>query len=142
MGRALGVGARWLGHAAARWLAGDLRPASACPQRQTAAIHADGNQAHPAAAYICAQAEPALRGGVGGFLRPFGRVGRILWLEVTGTLFLLPAVVFTPALVRNLRAYAHTDDHRPLWVAAGVVSVFLYLGISSFWRAHRLSTRK
>jgi hypothetical protein len=43
------------------------------------------------------------------------------------------------ALARNPVAYPHTSDHRTLWVTAGVVAVFLYLGVSSFWRAHRRS---
>ena len=79
--------------------------------------------------------------GIGGFLRPFRRVGGILWLEVTGVFFLLPVVVFAPSLCREIQAYPHTSDHRTLWVTAGVVAVFLYLGISSFWRAHRRSKR-
>jgi cyanate permease len=79
--------------------------------------------------------------GVGGFLRPFRRVGGILWLEVTGVFFLLPVVVFAPSLWREIQAYQHTGDHRTLWVTAGVVAVFLYLGVSSFWRAHRRSQR-
>jgi hypothetical protein len=79
--------------------------------------------------------------GVGGFLRPFRRVGGILWLEVTGVFFLLPVVVFAPSLGREVAGYRHTSDHRTLWVTAGVVAVFLYLGVSSFWRAHRRSKR-
>jgi hypothetical protein len=79
--------------------------------------------------------------GVGGFLRPFRRVGGILWLEVTGVFFLLPVVVFAPSLGREVAGYRHTSDHRTLWVTAGVVAVFLYLGVSSFWRAHRRSMR-
>jgi phosphate starvation-inducible membrane PsiE len=79
--------------------------------------------------------------GVGGFLRPFRRVGGILWLEVTGVFFLLPVVVFAPTLWHAAVAYPHTSDHKTLWVTAGVVVVFLYLGISSFWRARRRSKR-
>jgi fucose 4-O-acetylase-like acetyltransferase len=79
--------------------------------------------------------------GVGGFLRPFRRVGGILWLEVTGVFFLLPVIVFAPTLWRAVADYPHTSDHRTLWVTAGIVAVFLYLGVSSFWRAHRRSRR-
>jgi len=79
--------------------------------------------------------------GVGGFLRPFRRVGGILWLEVTGALFLLFVVVFAPWLWRAAAAYPHTSDHKALWVTAGVMAVFLYLGVSSFWRASRRSRR-
>jgi hypothetical protein len=78
-----------------------------------------------------------LRQGLAGFFRPFRRVGGILWLEVTGVLFLLPAIVFAPVLWREGIAYSHTNDHRTFWITAFVVAVFLYLGISSFWRARR-----
>jgi hypothetical protein len=93
------------------------------------------------AGQILGQAGQSVSRGVGGFLRPFRRVGGILWLEVTGVFFLLPVVVFAPSLWREIQAYPHTSDHRTLWVTASVVAVFLYLGISSFWRAHRRSKR-
>jgi hypothetical protein len=78
-----------------------------------------------------------LAGGIGGFLRPFRRVGGILWLEVTGVFFLLPAVVFAPTVWRTRLSFAHGPDHRTFWVSAVVIAVFLYLGVSSFWRARR-----
>jgi hypothetical protein len=78
--------------------------------------------------------------GVGGFLRPFRRVGGVLWLEVTGGLFLLPVVVFTPVLWRELANYRHTTDHKTLWLTAAIIAVFLYLGASSFWRARKRAT--
>jgi hypothetical protein len=75
--------------------------------------------------------------GVGGFLRPFRRVGGILWLEVTGVFFLLPVIVFGPNLWRYRASYAHGPEHRTFIVSAIIVVVFLYLGVSSFWRAQR-----
>jgi len=78
-----------------------------------------------------------LSAGIGGFLRPFRRVGGILWLEVTGVFFLLPAVVFAPTVWRTRLSYAHGPDHRTFWVSAVVVAVFFYLGVTSFWRARR-----
>jgi hypothetical protein len=74
---------------------------------------------------------------LGGFLRPFRRVGGILWLEITGVFFLLPAVVFAPLVWRTHLSWAHGPDQRTFWVSALVVAVFLYLGVSSFWRARR-----
>jgi type VI protein secretion system component VasK len=74
---------------------------------------------------------------VGGFLRPFKRIGGILWLEVTGVFFLLPVIVFTPNLWRMRASWAHGPDHRMFLTTAAVVAVFLYLGVSSFWRARR-----
>jgi hypothetical protein len=64
-------------------------------------------------------------------------VGGIVWLEVTGVFFFLPVIVFAPALWRESVGYSHTSDHRMFWVTAFIIAVFLYLGISSFWRARR-----
>jgi hypothetical protein len=75
--------------------------------------------------------------GVGGFLRPFARVGGILWLEVTGSLFLLFALVLLPALWRTRPAHLSGPYERSFLVAAGIAAMFLYLGISSFWRARK-----
>jgi len=90
-----------------------------------------------AASQFASQTARGVSQGVGGFLRPFRRVGGILWLEVTGVLFLLPAVVFAPTLWRSGMDYTHTPDHKTFWTSALVVLVFLYLGVSSFWRARR-----
>jgi len=79
--------------------------------------------------------------GVGGFLRPFRRVGGILWLEVSGVFFLLPVIVFAPTLWRVRASWAQGPDHRTFWVAACIIVLFLYLGASSFWRAHKRSAR-
>ena len=40
-------------------------------------------------------------GWLGNALRPFGRVGGIVWLEVMGVFFLLPVMVFTPTVWRT-----------------------------------------
>jgi len=75
--------------------------------------------------------------GIAGFLRPFQRVGGILWLEVTGVFFLLFVVVLAPTLWRTRASYFHGPDHRTFLSAAIVMVVFLYLGVSSFWRARK-----
>jgi hypothetical protein len=80
---------------------------------------------------------PNIGQGIGGFLRPFRRVGGILWLEVMGVFFLLPVVVFAPNIWRYRASYAHGPDHRTFLVSIIFVVVFLYLGVSSFWRAWR-----
>ena len=74
--------------------------------------------------------------GVGGFLRPFGRVGGILWLEVTGVFFLIFVPVFAWRGMWPARAsYLHGPEHLKFLVYTGLALVFLYLGVSSFWRA-------
>jgi hypothetical protein len=157
IGRTLGVGVRVAGRMAGQLLEGHAQPAAAAPQLHQAAPVA-GSQAQSSidqnratgqtaarvtiqAGQSVGQASRSVSRGVGGFLRPFRRVGGILWLEVTGVFFLLPVVVFAPSLGREIQAYRHSSDHRTLWVTAGVVAVFLYLGVSSFWRARRRSMR-
>jgi len=131
---------RVVGRMAGQLLEGPARPAVTAPRVPQAAPLA-GSQARSSGSQnrAASQAGQSVSRGVGGFLRPFRRVGGILWLEVTGVFFLLPVVVFAPSLGREIQAYRHTSDHRTLWVTAGVVAVFLYLGVSSFWRAHRRS---
>jgi type VI protein secretion system component VasK len=75
--------------------------------------------------------------GVGGFLRPFRRVGVILWLEITGVFFLLPVVVFAPRLWAVRASWAHGPDHWRFLVTASLMAVFLYLSVSSFWRVRK-----
>ncbi|MGD0739326.1 MAG: hypothetical protein ABR957_06985 [Terracidiphilus sp.] len=149
IGRALGVGVRVAGHIVGQFLAPSAQPAGAPQMHQSVPVgSAQQNRAGQAAA--CAthqvgqsvgQAGRSVSRGVGGFLRPFRRVGGVLWLEVSGVFFLLPVVVFAAPLWRAVVAYPHTSDHRTLWVTAGIVALFLYLGVSSFWRAHRRSKR-
>jgi len=75
--------------------------------------------------------------GVGGFLRPFGRVGGILWLEVTGFFFGLFALFFAQDLWRARSGYASGPLHQRFWIALALTAVFAYLSISAFWRAKR-----
>lgn len=86
---------------------------------------------------VAGQAAKGLARGVGGFLRPFARVGGILWLEVAGVFFLLPVIAFAPTLWRIRASWLHGPDHWTFLVTTGIMVVFFYLSISSFWRARR-----
>ena len=72
-----------------------------------------------------------------GFFRPFKTVGSKILLEVIGVFFLLPVVVFAPVLWKTRASWQHGPDHRSFLSAAVVIAVFLYLGITSFWRARK-----
>jgi hypothetical protein len=151
IGRVLGTGVRVAGKIAGERLMGDA-PSGAVQSRQSAttsqqsatAVRGDRNQARPQVQdtarnvrQAASQVQGGIAQGVGGFLRPFKRVGGILWLEVTGALFLLPAIAFSPNLWRMRASWAHGPDHITFLITAGVVVVFFYLGVSSFWRARR-----
>jgi hypothetical protein len=133
IGRVLGIGLRVAGRVAGQRIMGE---------GQTATNAAESDEMkRPAAAdaasrgRVAGQATRGVARGVGGFLRPFGRVGSKIWLEVSGVFFLLPVLVFTPTLWRTRFSYLHGPDHRLFVSSAIVVVLFLYLGVSSFWRA-------
>jgi hypothetical protein len=145
IGRALGIGVRVAGRIAGQRITEHAHSAASQPQVQApraAGPPARGLFAGNTPAQAAPQAKVAIGQGVAGFFRPFRRVGGILWLEVTGVFFLLPVIVFAPALWKSASEYSRTADHRSLWISAGIVVIFLYLSVSSFWRAQRRSRRE
>lgn len=81
IGRALGIGMRVAGRMAGERLAGNAQAAAARPVTiegvtDPARARATGKTA--------GRATSSLARGVGGFLRPFGRVGSKIFLEVAG----------------------------------------------------------
>jgi hypothetical protein len=137
IGRVLGTGLRVAGRMAGERLAASAQSAPAQQPQHQAQPLANAAVRVQAARQTRGQAGGGVARGVGGFLRPFRRVGGIIWLEVTGVFFLLPVVVFTPNLWRMRASWAHGPDHRMFLITAMVVAVFLYLGVTSFWRARR-----
>ena len=83
------------------------------------------------------RATGGLARGVGGFLRPFQRLGNILFLEVVGVFFFVFVLVFGQTAWRTRASYLHGPDHQKFLVAAALMVAFLYLSVSSFWRARR-----
>jgi hypothetical protein len=75
--------------------------------------------------------------GIGGFLRPFGRVGGILWLEITGFFFGMFMLLFATDAWRSRLGYAAGPMHQRFLIAVGLTVVFGYLSVSAFWRAKR-----
>jgi len=111
---------------------------------QTGAAPATPNQlpAQPSAGAAshgraAGQATRGVAKGVSGFLRPFQRVGGKIWLEVTGVFFLLMAFVFVWYIVRGWNTSGGTISRTHLVIEALISLMFLYLGISSFWRARK-----
>ena len=133
VGRTLGIGLRVAGRIAGQQVAAsaDAAASAKSPEPGPSSVNA------AARSRAAGKATRNVARGIGGFLRPFGRVGGILWLEVTGVFFLLPVVVFAPTVWRTRSSFAHGPDHRTFLVSAAFTVVFLYLGVSSFWRARR-----
>lgn len=131
IGRALGIGLRVAGRMAGERMAGDAQAVShAQPNEQVGkAARRPGSAA--------SQTSRNVARGIGGFLRPFGKVGRALWLEIVGVFFLLPVLIFGSAMWRDRASWNHGPLHKEFLISAVVVAVFLYLGVTSFLRAWR-----
>jgi len=69
-----------------------------------------------------------------------GRVLHLLWLQVTGFVFLCIALIAGLALRREYVLYQSGNvGSGKVWLAAIVTLMFLWFGLSSFWRAGRKS---
>lgn len=130
IGRTLGIGLRIAGRVAGQRMAANGRAGENASAAETARDASVRGRTAGRTAKVVAR-------GVGGFLRPFRRVGGIVWLEVMGVLFLLPAAVFAPTLWRVRANWAQGPNHRLFLVTAVVIGVFVYLSLSSFWRARK-----
>ncbi len=135
IGRALGIGLLVAGRIAGQRMAAGAQNAGA-PSATTgpSTPEAAGAEVRGRAA---GRTTKGVARGVGGFLRPFRRVGGILWLEVTGAFFFLFVVVSASFLWKYRASYAHGSGHREFVASAAMMAVFLYLGVSSFWRARK-----
>jgi hypothetical protein len=71
-----------------------------------------------------------------------GRVLHVLWLEVTGLLFLVLALVGGGAAVRQYHRYsAGTSGFARVVLAAAFTLIFAYFGLSSFWGSRRKTSK-
>lgn len=70
------------------------------------------------------------------------RVLHVLWLELTGLMFLLFALVGAAAAVREYHRHTGgTGWNAKVLLAASIAVMFTYFGLSSFWRSRRRSSR-
>ena len=135
IGRIAGIGLRLAGRMAGEKLAGQAH--AAMPNQ------APNRAAHPispntkAAIRAAGQMTRGVGRGVGGFLRPFSRVGGIIWLEVTGVFFFLFVVAFASMAWRSHPATIYGPYGRTFIASVAVVVIFLYLSITSFVRARK-----
>ena len=139
IGRALGIGVRIAGRIAGQRITGPAQSTASAPHVNAQSVAAANRVAQiesqvRTAASVAAQTSRGVSKGIGGFLRPFRRVGGIVWLEVTGTFFLLFAALFALRLWQSWSGIGGVSRD----FAIGAAVVFLYLGVTSFWRArHR-----
>jgi hypothetical protein len=80
----------------------------------------------------------ALLSGARATVSSFGRVLHILWLEVTGFIFLTLAMTGAAAGVHEYHKFgAGPVNMNKVWAAALFATLFAYFGITSFWRARK-----
>ncbi len=84
----------------------------------------------------------ALWGAVRTTARSFGHVMHQLWLEVTGVIFLIMALSFGGATVKEYEKY-HARQIGPGRVGLAVcfTLTFVWFGLSSFWRVRKKRQR-
>ena len=134
IGRILGIGVRVTGRFIGQQISATVQPSD--PVRLPSGNPGQLVATRPLrSARTVGQTSRGIARGVGGFLAPFRRVANVLWLEVTGVFFFLPVAVFAPTLWRVRTSYAHGPEHNTFLLTASVMLVFLYLSVSSFWRA-------
>lgn len=82
----------------------------------------------------------AITGAVRTTGRSFGRAAHQLWLEVTGLIFLIMALSFAGATVKEYGKY-HVGEAGlgRLAIAIFFTLTFAWFGLSSFWKARRRS---
>lgn len=84
----------------------------------------------------------ALWAGAKSTLGSVGHVLRLLWLQTTGLFFLLFAVGFGAAAVREYRVWNSAHGNGGKLAIVGAFSLlFAWFGVTSFWRARRASKR-
>jgi len=132
IGRVLGIGLRVAGRVAGERVAAGAKAAANAPAGQPSVEDAAQTRA---AGQAAGKATRNVARGVGGFLRPFSRVGGIVWLEVTGVFFFLFVIVF--ALWMYRASVVQGPDHQKVLFSIPLLALFLYLSVSSFWRARR-----
>jgi hypothetical protein len=74
--------------------------------------------------------------GVGAFVKAVSHVAHMLWLEVTGFIFLCFAIIGSFALVREYPAVRSGSVSQGRFGVTLLFSVmFAWFGLTSFWRA-------
>jgi len=138
-GKKLGIGLRVAGRIAQQRVegSGSAQPGpsfSNPPKYVRTAVNAENVKQAAARSHNITRAAGR---GIGGFLRPFGKVGGLLWLEVTGFFFGLFALFFAQNIWRARLDYVSGPQHNRFLIGVVLTVVFGYLSISAFWRARR-----
>ena len=134
IGRALGLGLRVAGRMAGRQIEAAMaptQPVSGAPP------HSAPLPPPQPAAQVGRNLGRGLQQGSKGFFGSLRHAGRTLWLELTGSFFLIFALIFAQTIWRTRASWALGPDHQKFLGSLAVCALFADLGVSSFWRAWR-----
>src|SRR3954447_9667159 len=142
IGRALGIGMRVAGRMAGQRLASSAQPSGNSTgghvMGQPVTIDAVNTSSNVReSGRTAGRATGSVARGLGGFVRPFRRVGNIVLLEVVGAFFFLFVILFGNWAWRLREQAAQGPDHSKFLVYVVMTLLFSYLGVSSFWRAKK-----
>jgi hypothetical protein len=142
-GRALGYGARHAAKSLAQAVDAATSNAPAKPGPP-----APDPQARVAMPSTLRQAAPHLRAASKAAGKsawtPLARFSSVLWLQVTGTFFLLVAAFFSQGLWKEwgaIRLPLHSPEAGRFYLRAAAFAIFAYFGVSNFVRAWRRERR-
>src|SRR5258705_5219196 len=80
----------------------------------------------------------ALLSGARATAASVGKVLHVLWLEVTGFIFLCLGAIGAAAGAREFyKPEAGAPNFNKVWAAGLFAALFAYFGVSSFWRARK-----
>ena len=156
-GRRVGTGVRLAGaHLRGLARASAAQPASsaAAPPQASRGVpgpsrFAGGGTAGPVSAAVKARAIENKTRAVGQASKRFGEAiwgpfvhaSSVLWLEVTGLFFGIFALFFAQSVYRMRAEYRSGPEHGKFLVYAGLMVLFVYFTLSSFFRSYRKGRR-
>ena len=146
-GRALGYGARHAAKTVMQAVDAATAPSAAAPaatptKARVAGVEAGSRVAAAPETLRRASAQAKVAGK--SVWSPVARFSSVLWLEVTGTFFLLIAAVFAGGIWKTRGAVhlsIHSAEAEKLWIYAVAFGAFGYFGVSNFVRAWRRERR-
>lgn len=111
----------------------------AAPRKEQATVHTDLQSARQQADTRVTSRNVGRGVAQGGkrFWRPFARITRALWHEVTGVFFAIFSLFFFQSAWRVREAWQSGVEHRHFVIYVAIAVLFLYFSVTAFVTAHR-----
>jgi hypothetical protein len=142
-GRALGYGARHAAKTVMQAVDAATAPSAATPTTPPSKARDAGRRVAAAPETLWRASAQAKVAGKSVW-SPLAQFSSVLWLQVTGSFFLLIAAFFAGGLWKArgaVRLSIHSPEAEKFWVYAAAFWAFAYFGVSNFVRAWRRERR-